>query len=199
MMVNVLVASVTGIAAAAQLVAGGLAWSGKLPGNGVVGLNIPEVRTSRERWDAAHRIAGPLWTLSGVALVFATLIAVVASGWMWLAFAFALLCAVVAQGVAGYMAARSAAVWAMRDEIEASRNDAGCGDGGGCGCCGDGAAEASEEPYDPSKDCGVAGGCGSCALNGSCEQSAAAPLGGGADVNVDAVLRAASQSDDSQR
>ena len=101
MMVNVLVASVTGIAAAAQLVAGGLAWSGKLPGNGVVGLNIPEVRTSRERWDAAHRIAGPLWTLSGVALVFATLIAVVASGWMWLAFAFALLCAVVAQGVSG--------------------------------------------------------------------------------------------------
>lgn len=199
MMVNVLVASLTGIAAAAQLVAGGLAWSGKLPGNGVVGLNIPEVRTSRERWDAAHRIAGPLWTLSGVALVFATLIAVVASGWMWLAFAFALLCAVVAQGVAGYMAARSAAVWAMRDEIEASRNDAGCGDGSGCGCCGDGAAEASEEPYDPSKDCGVAGGCGSCALNGSCEQSAAAPLGGGADVNVDAVLRAASQSDNSQR
>lgn len=199
MMVNVLVASVTGIAAAAQLVAGGLAWSGKLPGNGVVGLNIPEVRTSRERWDAAHRIAGPLWTLSGVALVFATLIAVVAGGWMWLAFAFALLCAVVAQGVAGYMAARSAAVWAMRDEIEASRNDAGCGDSSGCGCCGDGAAEASEEPYDPSKDCGVAGGCGSCALNGSCEQSAAAPLGGGADVNVDAVLRAASQSDNSQR
>ena len=146
MMVNVLVASVTGIAAAAQLVAGGLAWSGKLPGNGVVGLNIPEVRSSRERWDAAHRIAGPLWTLSGVALVFATLIAVVASGWMWLAFAFALLCAVVAQGVAGYMAARSAAVWAMRDEIEASRNDAGCGDGGGGGCCGDGGAEASEEP-----------------------------------------------------
>ena len=184
MMVNVLVASVTGIAAAAQLVAGGLAWSGKLPGNGVVGLNIPEVRTSRERWDAAHRIAGPLWTLSGVALVFATLIAVVASGWMWLAFAFALLCAVVAQGVAGYMA---------------SRNDAGCGDGGGCGCCGDGAAEASEEPYDPSKDCGVAGGCGSCALNGSCEQSAAAPLAGGGHVNVDAVLRAASQSDNSQR
>ena len=89
MMVNVLVASMTGIAAAAQLVAGGLAWSGKLPGNGVVGLNIPEVRTSRERWDAAHRIAGPLWTLSGVALVFATLIAVVASGWLWLAFAFA--------------------------------------------------------------------------------------------------------------
>lgn len=199
MMVNVLVASVTGIAAAAQLVAGGLAWSGKLPGNGVVGLNIPEVRTSRERWDAAHRIAGPLWTLSGVALVFATLIAVVASGWMWLAFAFALLCAVVAQGVAGYMAARSAAVWAMRDEIEASRSDAGCGDGSGCGCCGDGAAEASEEPYDPSKDCGVVGGCGSCALNGSCEQSVAAPLGGGADVNVDAVLRAASQSDNSQR
>ena len=199
MMVNVLVASVTGIAAAAQLVAGGLAWSGKLPGNGVVGLNIPEVRTSRERWDAAHRIAGPLWTLSGVALVFATLIAVVAGGWMWLAFAFALLCAVVAQGVAGYMAARSAAVWAMRDEIEASRSDAGCGDGGGCGCCGDGGAEASEEPYDPSKDCGVAGGCGSCALNGSCEQSAAAPLGGGTDVNVDAVLRAASQSDDSRR
>lgn len=199
MMVNVLVASVTGIAAAAQLVAGGLAWSGKLPGNGVVGLNIPEVRTSRERWDAAHRIAGPLWTLSGVALVFATLIAVVASGWMWLAFAFALLCAVVAQGVAGYMAARSAAVWAMRDEIEASRNDAGCGDGSGCGCCGDGGAEASEEPYDPSKDCGVVGGCGSCALNGSCEQSAAAPLGGGTDVNVDAVLRAASQSDNSQR
>ena len=194
MMVNVLVASVTGIAAAAQLVAGALAWSGKLPGNGVVGLNIPEVRTSRERWDAAHRIAGPLWTLSGVALVFATLIAVVAGGWMWLAFAFALLCAVVAQGVAGYMAARSAAVWAMRDEIEASRSD-----GGGCGCCGDGGAEASEEPYDPSKDCGVVGGCGSCALNGSCEQSAAAPLGGGADVNVDAVLRAASQSDDSRR
>lgn len=199
MMVNVLVASMTGIAAAAQLVAGGLAWSGKLPGNGVVGLNIPEVRTSRERWDAAHRIAGPLWTLSGVALVFATLIAVVASGWLWLAFAFALLCAVVAQGVAGYMAARSAAVWAMRDEIEASRNDAGCGDGSGCGCCGDGAAEASEEPYDPSKDCGVAGGCGSCALNGSCELSAAAPLAGGGHVNVDAVLRAASQSDNSQR
>ena len=50
---------------------GALAWTRHLPGNKYVGIKVPEVRESREVWDAVHQFAGPLWLASGVAMAVA--------------------------------------------------------------------------------------------------------------------------------
>ena len=63
------------VLAVALLVLGGLAWSRKLPGNGVVGLRVAEVRKSKELWEGAHHVAGPLWVVSGVAMAVGALVA----------------------------------------------------------------------------------------------------------------------------
>ena len=72
------------ILAIALLVIGVLAWRRKLPGNPVIGIRVAEVRKSKEIWEAAHQVAGPLWLVGGVALVFGGLVAFRAEGWMWL-------------------------------------------------------------------------------------------------------------------
>ena len=48
------------------LLVGALAWTRHLPGNKYVGIKVPEVRESREVWDAVHQFAGPLWLAAGV-------------------------------------------------------------------------------------------------------------------------------------
>lgn len=86
------------VLAAALLIIGGLSWSRRLPGNSIVGIRVAEVRKSREIWDAAHQVAGPLWLVGGVALVFGALIAFRADGWTWL---FPVLAVLVALGFVG--------------------------------------------------------------------------------------------------
>lgn len=45
------------ILAALFIIVGGLGWAGKLPGNGVIGIRVPEVRKTKELWDTAHRLS----------------------------------------------------------------------------------------------------------------------------------------------
>ena len=90
-------------------VIGGLAWAAKLPGNGVVGIRVPEVRKSRDLWVLAHRIAGPFWTLGGVALLFGACFAFIAQGWLWVLPVLTLLIALVAVGAGAGQAAHAVA------------------------------------------------------------------------------------------
>ena len=66
----------------AFFIAGLLGAVGKLPGNPVVGLRIPEVRKTEELWNTAHRIVGPAWMGAGAAFMGAALITLKVSGWM---------------------------------------------------------------------------------------------------------------------
>ena len=126
-------------------VVGVLAWRMKLPGNGVIGIRVPEVRKSKEYWDTAHSIAGPLWTLAGIALMFGGFLAFNATGGMWFLVVVTVVAWLVFLGMGAGMAAHTVALMDAR------------------GCC-------SEKPAaDPASDCGVSGGCGSCSLNGACE------------------------------
>ncbi|MEJ4099209.1 SdpI family protein [Corynebacterium mastitidis] len=100
-------------------VIGGLAWAAKLPGNGVVGIRVPEVRKSRDLWVLAHRIAGPFWTLGGVALLFGACFAFIAQGWMWILPVLTLLIALVAVGAGAGQAAHAVAAIDARRMIEA--------------------------------------------------------------------------------
>ena len=59
----------------AILAVGVLSLAGKLPGNSLVGLRIPEVRKSAEYWVMGHKIAGPAWTGSGLAMLGAAAVA----------------------------------------------------------------------------------------------------------------------------
>lgn len=126
-------------------VVGVLAWRMKLPGNGVIGIRVPEVRKSKEYWDTAHSIAGPLWTLAGITLMFGGFLALSATGWIWLLVMITVAAWLVFLGMGAGMAAHTVAL------MDARR------------CC-------SEKPAeDSASDCGVSGGCGSCSLNGACE------------------------------
>lgn len=126
------------VLAVALLVLGGLAWSRKLPGNGVVGLRVAEVRKSRELWEDAHRVAGPLWVVSGIAMALSALVAFTATGWMWLIVVLAAVASLFFLGLGGSMGARAAAILGARAEAEEDASgEGGCcggGEGGGCGC-----------------------------------------------------------------
>lgn len=116
------------VPAAALLLFGVLSWAKKLPGNPVFGLRVPEVRKSREVWDASHAAAGPVWAFGGVALLFGALFAFIASGWMWVLPVIAVLIAVVALGVGAGAGARVASL------LDAEEHDeGGCGENCNCG------------------------------------------------------------------
>lgn len=90
--------------------------AGKLPGNSVIGLRVPEVRKHESTWVQAHKVVGPFWILAGVALAMGAAFAFIASGWVWVAPVIALVAAVVALSVGGNFGARAAAlVDAARD------------------------------------------------------------------------------------
>lgn len=97
------------ILAVLLLVIGLLAWRKKLPGNPVIGIRVAEVRKSQEIWEAAHQVAGPLWLVGGVALLFGALIAYRAEGWTWLLPALAVLVSLAAVGAGANIGARRAA------------------------------------------------------------------------------------------
>lgn len=195
----------------AFFIAGLLGAVGKLPGNPVVGLRIPEVRKTEELWNTAHRIVGPAWMGAGAAFIGAALITLKVSGWMWLVFALLLVGAAFLIGLGSALGAHAVArLDARAAQLEAA-NSSCCssGDATSDSCCGDSseAAGASDSASaccsEPGADantgtgtgavsaeaCASGQACGSCSLNGSCE-------GGG--VDWEAAQRAASAQDSAQ-
>lgn len=90
------------------LIPGAMATAGKLPGNNVIGLRLPEVRKNESTWVAAHRVVGPFAMLAGVAMAIGAAFAFIAQGWVWVAPAIALVAAVAAFAVGGNYGARAA-------------------------------------------------------------------------------------------
>lgn len=126
------------IVAALLLIVGGLAATGHLPGNNVIGLRLVEIRKSRAAWDNAHKVAGLFWVLSGVALLFGGIAALNASGWMWLLPAAMVIVSILALSVGSNMGSRAAYLF-----DQAHKEEEGCGDS--CNC-GDSCDSDSEEP-----------------------------------------------------
>ena len=189
-------------------IAGLLGAVGKLPGNPVVGLRIPEVRKTEELWNTAHRIVGPAWMGAGAAFLGAALITLKVSGWMWLVFALLLVGAAFLIGLGSALGAHAVArLDARAAQLEAanssccSSGDAtsdsccddsseapGASDSAGA-CCSDGSGVGAEAGAVSAEACASGQACGSCSLNGSCE-------GGG--VDWEAAQRAASAQDSAQ-
>lgn len=175
-----LVSVILAICGAFILTVGALSTTGKLPGNSFIGLRIPEVRKSEDYWIMAHRIAGPAWLGSGVALLAAALVAMSAQGWLWLIVVLLVVGAVFMLGMGAALAAHTLArVDATRAEAEAAVADSAC-----CSASPVNSADATATPSTPSscashandtsgvvsaEECASGEACGSCSLNGSCE------------------------------
>lgn len=96
------------VAALILIIPGALATAGRLPGNSVVGLRVPEVRKDEEIWLKAHKVTGPYLILGGIALAFGAAFAFIASGWSWVAPVIAVIAAVASVSVGGNTGARAA-------------------------------------------------------------------------------------------
>lgn len=105
---NVVLGIVFLLAAVFFLVTGGMATAGKLPGNAVIGLRVPEVRKNESTWVQAHRVVGPFWVLTGLAMAIGAAFAFIAHGWVWVAPVVALVAAIIALSVGGNFGARAA-------------------------------------------------------------------------------------------
>lgn len=182
----------------AFFIAGLLGAVGKLPGNPVVGLRIPEVRKTEELWNTAHRIVGPAWMGAGAAFLGAALITLKVSGWMWLVFALLLVGAAFLIGLGSALGAHAVArLDARAAQLEAAESScSSSGDATSDSCCGDsseaagaGQAAGAGTGAVSAEACASGQACGSCSLNGSCE-------GGG--VDWEAAQRAASAQDSAQ-
>lgn len=182
----------------AFFIAGLLGAVGKLPGNPVVGLRIPEVRKTEELWNTAHRIVGPAWMGAGAAFIGAALITLKVSGWMWLVFALLLVGAAFLIGLGSALGAHAVArLDARAAQLEAAESSCcSSGDATSDSCCGDSSAAAGAGQAAgagtgavSAEACASGQACGSCSLNGSCE-------GGG--VDWEAAQRAASAQDSAQ-
>lgn len=192
----------------AFFIAGLLGAVGKLPGNPVVGLRIPEVRKTEELWNTAHRIVGPAWMGAGAAFLGAALITLKVSGWMWLVFALLLVGAAFLIGLGSALGAHAVArLDARAAQLEAANSsccssgdatsDSCCDDSSEAAdasdsagaCCSDGSGVGAEAGAVSAEACASGQACGSCSLNGSCE-------GGG--VDWEAAQRAASAQDSAQ-
>jgi hypothetical protein len=182
----------------AFFIAGLLGAAGKLPGNPVVGLRVPEVRKTEELWNTAHRIVGPAWMGAGAAFIGAALITLKVSGWMWLVFALLLVGAAFLIGLGSALGAHAVArLDARAAQLEAAESSCcSSGDATSDSCCGDSSAAAGAGQAAgagtgavSAEACASGQACGSCSLNGSCE-------GGG--VDWEAAQRAASAQDSAQ-
>lgn len=107
---NIVIGILFLIGAAVFIAIGVSAAVGKLPGNSVVGLRVPEVRKHESTWVQAHRVVGPFWILTGFALALGGAFAFISHGWLWVAPVIALVAAVVALSVGGNFGARAAAL-----------------------------------------------------------------------------------------
>lgn len=123
--IGIILGTLCGIIAVVLLVVGVLGWTAKLPGNPIFGIRVPEVRKSQDLWDMAHRVAGPLWALSGLVWAIAALVAFTAAGWMWLVVGMAILAGLVFLGMGAGMGAHTVAMVDAkrhREEIQATRD-----------------------------------------------------------------------------
>lgn len=107
-MTGVVIGVVFIVFALALLIPGLLAALGRLPGNNVVGLHVPEVRKDEEIWVQAHKVAGPYLILGGLALAFGSAFAFIADGWLWMGPVVLGVVAVAAVAAAGNQGARAA-------------------------------------------------------------------------------------------
>lgn len=162
---------------------GAAALTGRLPGNGVLGVRTPETRRSPEAWELANRAAGPSFLGAGLVLLLGALALGLIGGWVGgLVVVVSLVGSLALLSVAGLAGARTAAMWdATQDSGGCGCGPDGCGghpDSGPSGCSddtasGDGDASCSPAdgvtPGDPAADCGVTDGCGTCVLHGMCE------------------------------
>ncbi|MBN9644394.1 SdpI family protein [Corynebacterium mendelii] len=119
--------------ALAVIAAGVLAWTGRLPGNAVVGLRIPEVRRSPALWEIAHKVAGPLWTIGGVVFVLGSMVTFTARGWLWIIPAIALAGGLILIGVGAAMGANAVALIDSKMDIDGTAQPAPGGCCGGAG------------------------------------------------------------------
>lgn len=137
--IGIILGSLFGILAVLLIVTGALAWTAKLPGNPAIGIRVPEVRKSQELWDMAHRVAGPLWVLSGVAWTIAALVSFAATGWMWLVVVLGVIGGLTFLGMGAGMGAHTVAMVDAKRKAQGESVDAegGCcsSDNGEGGCC----------------------------------------------------------------
>lgn len=173
MIVLTIVLVVVGLA---FFIAGLLGAVGKLPGNPVVGLRIPEVRKTEELWNTAHRIVGPAWMGAGAAFIGAALITLKVSGWMWLVFALLLVGAAFLIGLGSALGAHAVA----RLDARAAQLEAA-----GSSCCSSGDATSDSCCGDSSEAAGASDSAGACCSDGSgVGAGAAACAGVGADQSA---------------
>lgn len=118
-MTGVIIGVVFIVFALALLIPGVLAALGRLPGNNVVGLHVPEVRKDEEIWVQAHKVTGPYLILGGLALAFGAAFSFIANGWLWAGPVILALIAIAAVAAAGNQGARAAKLFA-----QAKANDA---------------------------------------------------------------------------
>lgn len=118
-MTGVIIGVVFIVFAIALLIPGVLAALGRLPGNNVVGLHVPEVRKDEEIWVQAHKVTGPYLILGGLALAFGAAFSFIANGWLWAGPVILALIAIAAIAAAGNQGARAAKLFA-----QAKANDA---------------------------------------------------------------------------
>lgn len=129
------------IIAAVFIIVGGLAALRKLPGNNLFGVRVTEARESREAWNAAHAVAGPVWLLGGVALVFGSVVALTAQGWMWVIPVLSVIFAIIMLSVGGNLGARAAYLFANANKDDSED-----------GCCGGAGTDSSETAPSPEVD-----------------------------------------------
>ena len=201
---------ILGVLGVAVLIVGVLSTTGTLPGNSIIGLRIPEVRKSQEYWTMGHKIAGPTWTGSGLALLACAVVAWGASGWLWLIVGLLVVAAVFLLGMGAALASHALAQVDARAQKEAEADGAAtccssasapvsdvatspsapagacCSDGGAATAGAAGAAGVNGAQADgvvSAEACASGQACGSCSLNGSCEGGGAAfDACGGASV-----------------
>lgn len=123
------------ILAVLVIVVGILGWTQRLPGNSYIGLRIPEVRKSREMWQLAHKMAGPIWVTGGIAAFFASLLLFTDSGWLWLLAGVLFVIALVFVSLGASAGARAVSIVSAQED-----NDSGS-------CCSSGSSEtAAQQP-----------------------------------------------------
>lgn len=110
---NVVVGIIFIVLGLVLFIPGALATAGRLKGNGIVGLHVPEVRKDEEVWINAHKAAGPFFIFAGIALLFGAAFAFIAQGWLWVAPVIAVIIAVVAAAAGGNVGARAAKLFAQ--------------------------------------------------------------------------------------
>lgn len=123
-MTGVVIGVVFIVFALALLIPGLLAALGRLPGNNVVGLHVPEVRKDEEIWIQAHKVAGPYLILGGLALAFGSAFAFIAHGWLWAVPVILAVVAVASVAAAGNQGARAARLFTEAKENQAEADAA---------------------------------------------------------------------------